>query len=68
MYTGLVVESGKLREFKLVTGEEYGKKFGTPVELGDDGAILVVTTEKAMFALVLQKMRSGDWRVTQLVR
>jgi hypothetical protein len=68
LYTGLVVESGKLRGFKLVTAEEYGKTFGTPVELGDDGAILVVTTEKAMFALVLQKMRSGDWRVTQLVR
>jgi outer membrane biosynthesis protein TonB len=68
MYAGLVVESGKLKDWKLVTGEEYGKKFGTPVELGDDGAIIVVTTEKTTFALVLQKMRSGDYRVTQLVR
>jgi outer membrane biosynthesis protein TonB len=68
MMTGLVVEAGKLKEFKLVTGDEYAKKFGTPVELGDDGAILVVTTEKTTFAVVLQKMRSGDYRATQLVR
>jgi len=68
VYTGLVAESGKLKDWKLVTGDEYGKEFGTPVELGDDGAIMVVTTEKATFALVLQKMRSGDYRVTQLVR
>jgi TonB family protein len=68
IYSGLVVESGKLKDWKLVSGEEYGKTFGTPVELGDDGAIMVIETEKATFALVLQRMRSGDFRITQLVR
>jgi TonB family protein len=68
IYAGLVVESGKLKDWKLVSGDEYSKTFGTPVELGDDGAIMVIETEKATFALVMQKMRSGDFRVTQLVR
>ena len=28
IYSGLVVESGKLKDWKLVTGDEYGKTFG----------------------------------------
>jgi TonB family protein len=68
LYTGLVVESGKLKDWKLVSTDEYAKKFGTPINLGDDGAILVVTAEKGMFAIILQKMRSGDYRATHIIR
>jgi len=70
IYTGLVVESGRLRDWKLVGRGEYAKRYGTPIALGPDetGAIMMVTTDKTGFALVLQAMRSGDYRVTQLIR
>ena len=68
MYEGLIVESGKLKDWKLVTLEEYAKRYGRPIQLGEGGAILLVQTQKTHFALVLQRTRSGDYRAKQLVR
>ena len=59
---GLVVESGPMKDWKLLTPAEYGG------DLGAGNLVLQVHTTKAAFAIVLSKTTSGDWRATQLAR
>ena len=62
MYSGLIVESGPLKDWKLLTPGEYGG------QLPDGNLVLQVHTDKASFAIVLTKQAGGDWRATQLAR
>ena len=62
MYSGLVVESGPMKDWKLLTPAEYGG--GLP----DGNYVLQVHTGKAAFAVVLTRTKSGDYRATQLAR
>lgn len=64
MYGGLVVESGPMKDWKLLTASEYGAS-GT---LPEGNVILRVQTAKANFAVVLTQTKSGDYRATQLAR
>ena len=60
MYSGIIVESGPMKDWKLMTPVEYGG--GLPA----GNLVLQVHTTKTAIAVVLTKQPSGDWRATQL--
>jgi hypothetical protein len=64
MYTGLVVESGAMKDWKLLSPNEYTNGGSLP----EGNFVLQVRTAKEAFALVLTKTKSGDYRATQLAR
>ncbi len=64
MYTGLVVESGAMRDWKLLSPSEYTNGGSLP----EGNFVLQVRTAKEAFALVLTRTKSGDYRATQLAR
>ena len=68
LYTELIVESGAMRGWKLYTGEEYAAKVAGNVKLAADRLVLVVTTAKGTFAVILAKLPSGEYRATQIAR
>jgi hypothetical protein len=63
MYGGLVVESGAMKTWKLLTPEEYGAA-GMP----KGSYILQLSTAKETFAVVLTRQTNGEYRATQLAR
>lgn len=65
MYTGLVVESGPMKDWKLLTAAEYTSGNGA---LPEGNLVLQVRTSKEAFAVVLTRTKSGDYRATQLAR
>ncbi len=65
MYTGLVVESGPMKDWKLLTSAEYTSGNGA---LPEGNVVLQVRTAKETFAVVLTRTKSGDYRATQLAR
>lgn len=62
MYSGLVVESGPMKDWKLLTANEYGGS------LPEGNLVLQVRTAKETFAIVLTRTKSGEYRATQLAR
>jgi TonB family protein len=66
MYSGLVVESGPMKDWKLLTSSEYSS--GNGGALPEGNVVLQVRTAKEVFAVVLTKTNSGDYRATQLAR
>lgn len=62
MYSGLVVESGPMKDWKLLSPSEYGSS------LPEGTFVLQVRTAKEAFAVVLTRTKSGDYRATQLAR
>ncbi|MEO6772582.1 MAG: hypothetical protein ABI467_06105 [Kofleriaceae bacterium] len=65
MYSGLVVESGPMKDWKLMTPSEYTNGGGG---LPAGNLVLRVRTEKETFAVVLTRTNSGEYRATQLAR
>ena len=65
MYSGLVVESGPMKDWKLLTASEYSGGSGA---LPEGNLVLQVRTAKESFAIVLTRTKSGDYRATQLAR
>jgi TonB family protein len=65
MYSGLVVESGPMKDWKLLTPKEYASGGGA---LPEGNLVLQVRTAKEAFAVVLTRTKSGDYRATQLAR
>jgi TonB family protein len=64
MYSGLVVESGPMKDWKLLTPREYAGAKGLP----ESDLVLQVRTARAAFAIVLTRTKSGDYRASQLAR
>jgi hypothetical protein len=64
MYSGLVVESGPMKDWKLLAANEYGGGESLPA----GNVVLQVRTAKESFAVVLTRTKSGDYRATQLAR
>jgi TonB family protein len=65
MYAGLVVESGPMKDWKLLTPSEYTSGKGA---MPEGNLVLQVRTAKESFAVVLTRTPSGDYRATQLAR
>ena len=65
MFSGLVVESGPMKDWKLMTPGEYTSGGGG---LPEGNLVLRVHTEKETFAIVLTRTKSADYRATQLSR
>jgi TonB family protein len=65
MYGGLVVESGPLKDWKLLESSEYESGSGA---LPEGNVVLQVRTAKETFAVVLTRTKSGEYRATQLAR
>src|SRR4029077_4065800 len=65
MYSGLVVESGPMKDWKLLAPGEYSSGSGA---LADGNVVLQGRTAKEAFAVVLTRTKSGDYRATQLAR
>ncbi|MCX5742855.1 MAG: hypothetical protein NT062_10200 [Proteobacteria bacterium] len=63
MYGNLVVESGAMKEWKLLKPSEYA---GT--KLPEGNVIVSVQATNASFAVVLTRTPSGEYRATQLAR
>ena len=67
MYSGLVVESGAMKDWRLLKPGEYANGNGGG-SLPDGNVVLEVHTSKVAFAIVLTRTPSGDYRATQLAR
>ncbi|MBV8761328.1 MAG: TonB family protein [Deltaproteobacteria bacterium] len=67
MYSGLVVESGPMKDWKLLTSGEYAQA-SNGGSLPPGNVVLQVRTAKETFAVVLTKTNSGEYRATQLAR
>lgn len=65
MFGGLIVESGPMKDWKLMTAGEYA---GGRAQLPEGNFVLQVRTAKEAFAIVLTRTNSGDYRATQLAR
>jgi TonB family protein len=65
MFSGLVVESGPMKDWKLMTASEYGSAGGA---LPEGNLVLQVRTAKESFAIVLTRTKSGEYRATQIAR
>lgn len=68
MYSGVLVESGALKDWQLLTAEEYAAKSITPIKLGENDLVVVVRAAKQQFAVVLRRLGNGDYRAVQLAR
>lgn len=68
MYSGLLVESGALKEWKLLTAQEYLGSGGAALKLEDTDVVLVVRATSERFAIVLRRAAGGDYRATVLIR
>ena len=64
MFGNLIVESGPLKDWKLLSPNEYRGGGGLP----DGNVVLQVRTTKEAFAIVLTRTKSGEYRATQLAR
>jgi hypothetical protein len=65
MYAGLIVESGPMKDWKLLSPGEYASGGSS---LPEGNVVLQVRTAKESFAVVLTRTPSGDYRATQLAR
>jgi TonB family protein len=65
MYSGLVVESGPMKDWKLLSPGEYSSGGAA---LPEGNVVLQVRTAKETFAVVLTRTNSGEYRATQLAR
>lgn len=68
MYSGLLVESGALKEWQLLTAGEYLARGGAALTLDDTDVVLVVRAASERFAIVLRRAAGGDYRATVLIR
>ncbi len=68
VYEGLLVESGPLKDWKLVSADEFSKRTGVPAQLSDGALVIAVVTGKERFGIVLTPTRSGEFRATQILR
>lgn len=64
MFGGLVVESGPMKDWKLLSPNEYSGGGGLP----EGNVVLQIRTAKESFAVVLTRTKSGEYRATQLAR
>ncbi|MEZ4360987.1 MAG: hypothetical protein R3B48_12460 [Kofleriaceae bacterium] len=68
LYSSLLLESGALQDWKLLTAQEYAGTGGPPLTFAEGDLALTVKATKESFTVLLHRTRSGDYRATQMVR
>lgn len=69
VYGALLVESGPMTDWKLLSPNTFTQKTGIPVSGAADGAmVLMLQARKATFGVLLTPTRSGEYRVTEVLR
>lgn len=68
VYEGLLVESGPLKRFKVMSTGDFTNQTGIGVPGGSGTLVLHVEATKASFGIVLTPTRSGEYRATAIVR
>jgi hypothetical protein len=68
LYSGVLVESGALQDWQLLTADEYRAKGGPPMTLAEGDLVLLVRATKERFTVVLHPTPSGDFRANQMAR
>ncbi len=68
LYSALLVESGPLKDWRLLTGDEYARSGGPQVALAEGDVVITVRTAKERFAVVLRRTARGDYRASVLLR
>jgi hypothetical protein len=66
VYEGVLVESGGLKRFEVMTAAAFTAKLGVAVP--SDAMVLLVEATKARFGVVLTRTRSGEFRATAIAR
>lgn len=67
VYEALIVESGKMSGWELLTADEYRKKYGTALQMSG-GALVIDVHAKERFGIVLVPTKSGEYRAQAVVR
>jgi hypothetical protein len=68
VYEGLLVESGPMKDWKLLSPGEFTAKTGIPAQVEDGAMVLMLVTGKEKFGVVLSPTRSGEYRATEILR
>jgi hypothetical protein len=68
VYEALLVETGPMRDWKLLSPAEFSSRTGIPVAVADGAMVLLLSAGKEKFGVVLTPTRSGDYRATEIVR
>ncbi|HUQ05871.1 MAG TPA: hypothetical protein VM261_25390 [Kofleriaceae bacterium] len=68
VYEGLLVESGPMKDWKLLSPGEFTAKTGIPAQVEDGAMVLMLVTGKEKFGVVLTPTRSGEYRATEILR
>lgn len=68
VYEGLLVESGPLKRFKVLSTGDFTNKTGVSVAGPAGTLVLYVEATKGAFGVVLQPTRSGEYRAVAIAR
>ncbi|MCB9559753.1 MAG: hypothetical protein H6709_12730 [Kofleriaceae bacterium] len=68
VYEALIVEAGALRDWSVVTPADFAARTGSPVQLPESATVVLVTTKKDTFGIVLVRTKSGDYRANAILR
>ncbi len=68
VYEALLVETGPMREWKLLSPAEFTARTGVPAQVEDGAMVLLLVAGKERFGVVLTPTRSGEYRATEILR
>ncbi|MCL4225825.1 MAG: hypothetical protein KJZ91_15295 [Myxococcales bacterium] len=68
VYEQLLVETGTMRDWKLLTPSEFTARSGIPAAVAADAMVLYLVAGKERFGVVLTPTRSGEYRATEILR
>jgi outer membrane biosynthesis protein TonB len=68
VYEGLLVESGPMKDWKLLSAADFTAKTGIPAQVEGGAMVLMLVTGKERFGVVLSPTRSGEYRATEILR
>ena len=66
VYGALLVESGPMKDWKLLSPTAFTQKTGIPAQVDEGAMVLLLSAAKAKFGIVLTPTRSGEYRATEV--
>ncbi len=68
VYEGILVEAGTLKDWDILTPEQYGEQTGSPVQLPAGAMVVQVKTKGDAFGIVLVRTKAGEYRANAVLR